>query len=145
MWRARGKHDVGRLDDDPDPPSRRPGPAGEPNRARGMLQFGETIGGIAPTNFHREDGNTIEPGPPAVAAGGAKNLAGAADGLDPARIENNHQIRQARHFLDRMRDIDDWHGEFGGQPLDERQDFELALHVERGERLVEKEKSWAAK
>ena len=102
-----------------------------------MLQLGEAIGGILAANFHRKHRDTVKSGPGAVAAERAKNLAGTTGCLDPARIENNDEIRKPRDFLDRMGNVVDRHGEFVAQPFDKRQNFELALHVERGKRLVE--------
>ena len=40
-----------------------------------------------------------------------------------------------------MGDIEDRHAELVAQPLDQRQDLELARHVERGERLVHQEQA----
>src|SRR6202040_1347368 len=143
--RPGGRPHGGRLEDNPALPTQGPGWAGEPNRTRRMPQLGEAIGGILAANFHLQERDTIEPRPGAAAAERAKNLAGTTDCLDPPRIENNDFIRKPRHFLDRMGNVDDRHGEFVAQPLDEGWNVELAVHVERGKRLVEQKKSWAAK
>src|SRR5262245_31150 len=41
-----------------------------------------------------------------------------------------------------MRDIDDGDVELVAQPFDQRQDLELPLHIEGGERLVHQEELW---
>ena len=112
------------------------GAAGEPDRARRVRNLGEAVCGIdrgKPAGHHRGSGE---------AAHACASQARSEHVFDASRrhhmpVLQHHDARgEPRHLIDGMGHIDDRNMQFVAKRLDERQDLELALGVERGERLV---------
>jgi hypothetical protein len=59
-----------------------------------------------------------------------------AAGDDLALVEQDQMVGQPGHFVRGVADVDDGNGQFAVQALQIGQDFQLALEVEGGQRLV---------
>ena len=66
-----------------------------------------------------------------------------ADGADVAGVEQDHVVSQTRYFVECMAHVQHRNVKFAVQLFEVGQDFGLALRVERGQRLVQKQQARA--
>ena len=131
-----GERDVGGPDDHARLAADRAGAAGEPDRAGRVRDLGEVVSGVdrgKPAGDHRRPGEAAQPG---AAQAGSKDVFDRPCRHHMTVVQHHDARGEPRHLLDGMRHVHDGDAQIVAERLDQRQDFELALGVERGEGLV---------